>query len=104
MQVRVNLRGNLKTQIQSLESYQSDDLPAVENSVLTSYRDLFWLGKHREIQPVFCAKLRRKIGHSGKFVLHEIRPKMRITANHGLTLTQHRFETQNKFAGHYPDE
>jgi len=49
------LDSNQDSQIQSLESYQLDDLPAVENSELTSYRDLFLLGKHRKIRPVFCA-------------------------------------------------
>jgi len=31
-----------------------DDLPAVENSGLTSYRDLFLRGKLRKNQPVFA--------------------------------------------------
>ena len=49
------LDSNQDSQIQSLESYQLDDLPAVENSGLTSYRDLFLWGKHRKIRPAFCA-------------------------------------------------
>src|ERR1700756_2869063 len=58
------LDSNQDSQIQSLESYQLDDLPAAEKSRLTSYRDLFLLGKHGKIQPVFCASkpaaIRRK--------------------------------------------
>jgi hypothetical protein len=42
------LDSNQDSQIQSLESYQLDDLPAVENSGLTSYRDLFLRGKLRK--------------------------------------------------------
>ena len=69
--------------IQSLESYQLDDLPADENTGFTSYRDHFLWGKRGNLSK-FCAKLRRKIGHSRKFVLHEIRPKMCVAANHFL--------------------
>lgn len=39
------LDSNQDSQIQSLESYQLDDLPADENAGLTSYRDRFFWGK-----------------------------------------------------------
>src|SRR6267154_1882843 len=75
------LDSNQDSQIQSLESYQLDDLPADENAGLTSYRDRFLWGKRGNLSK-FCAKLRWKIGHPRKFVPHEIRPKMRVAANH----------------------
>src|SRR5882672_4252971 len=50
------LDSNQDSQIQSLESYQLDDLPADENAGLTSYRDRFLWGKQGHLSE-FYAKL-----------------------------------------------
>ena len=75
------LDSNQDSQIQSLESYQLDDLPTVESALLTSCHGLeFWVKRVR--QNSFCSKIHREIGHSRKLILHAIRTKMRLAANY----------------------
>jgi hypothetical protein len=74
---------NHDSQIQSLESYQLDDPGAVENFGLTlCSRHNMWVNRGKISS--FGTKLDGRMGHSREFVLHEIRPNMRIAIDHFL--------------------
>jgi hypothetical protein len=87
-------------QIQSLESYQLDDLPTVDNVGLISCHGLkLWVKrvKHNNFWPNF----KSKIGHSGKFVLHEIRSKMHVTTDHFFaTVSDSLLDYRNRRSSH----
>ena len=76
-----DLDSNQDSQIQSLESYQLDDLPTVDNVGLISCHGLkLWVKRVKHSN--FWSNFKSKIGHSRQFVLHKIRSKMRVTTGH----------------------